>query len=430
MTNGIFGKAANAVWRQRKTAPSDIGRAYLALCLRLENISVLRRTLGPRLLEKLLNDIRLKLVRELGFQAFPLTKGAHEICGWLPGRRPSAAPSIALRLEALCQHRYELPGMMLRPVINVVLVYSDSTAHEPVELADYARQMISSCSPLSEAGQVRFIEYPNWDSDPVQLAEPHFLPEHLQIRFQPQVCCDTGAVVAMRAFAQLWTERAGLLDLEDILPRLDDGDLADVTTQVLRKSLTAVAGWDNIVAHPPRLTLALTERELETERIAELILWELDRCDVHPARLELELSDGIGALGGMIAVTENLLRLRDAGCMITLGSIGATNTALAALRRFDVTRLRFGREFVAGCDHRADQQKMILAILALAEHLGLETLADGVSSTAEHAFLAQIGVGAVQGNAVAPVLTPSGAEQFLIHHDQSRLLPAIQKREA
>ena len=49
----------------------------------------------------------------------------------------------------------------------------------------------------------------------------------------------------------------------------------------------------------------------------------------------------------------------------------------------------------------------VLAILALAEHLRLATLADGVATQDENAFLAQIGFAAVQGPAVAPELRKS-----------------------
>lgn len=45
---------------------------------------------------------------------------------------------------------------------------------------------------------------------------------------------------------------------------------------------------------------------------------------------------------------------------------------------------------------------MILAILALAEHLRLQTLADGALNLEEKSFLAQIGFNAVQGKVVSP----------------------------
>ncbi len=71
---------------------------------------------------------------------------------------------------------------------------------------------------------------------------------------------------------------------------------------------------------------------------------------------------------------------------------------------------------------RGPTERTILAVVALAEHLRLTTLADGVDTADEHAFVAQIGFNAVQGRAVAPLLDAGGTDAFLIEYDQS--LPA------
>ena len=52
-------------------------------------------------------------------------------------------------------------------------------------------------------------------------------------------------------------------------------------------------------------------------------------------------------------------------------------------------------------DQNRDQQMLVTAILSLAERLGLETLAEGVETQAEHALLAQLGCGHVQGYVIA-----------------------------
>ena len=52
-------------------------------------------------------------------------------------------------------------------------------------------------------------------------------------------------------------------------------------------------------------------------------------------------------------------------------------------------------------DEDREQQKVVSAILSMAERLGMETLAEGVETPGEHAMLAQLGCGHVQGFGIA-----------------------------
>lgn len=97
-----------------------------------------------------------------------------------------------------------------------------------------------------------------------------------------------------------------------------------------------------------------------------------------------------------------------------------------ALRRFAVSRLKIDRSFVARCDRDPDQQRLIAAILAMAEQCGLETVADGVESGGEHALLAQLGCGQVQGPGVAkPMPLEQSFDWIATHRAGLEATPSI-----
>lgn len=430
MTNRILGRAARVVRGMRKRTPMVFPAPQLALALRVEEVATLRRSLGPRLLDQLLGHLVARLRAELRLLPFPRPPEGAEICGILSDRRHAAIPALITRLEVICRERVELGGIAIRPIINAVIVCDETGEADHHALVEFGRQMLATCSPLNEHGQIRFVEYASATQKIDQTIDPWFAPDDIELRFQPQLCCETGRVIAMKAVGQLHHQQAGMMALEELLPRLDDQMRADVTATMVKRALAQMPVWEGLGIDLLRVSITLGDSDLGAERLAETILWELDRLDISPSRLEIELRDGIGTHGGMIPVTENLLRFAHAGCVLTLGGFGTANAALENLRRFEIRRVRFGREFTAGCDHRTDQQRMILAVLALAEHLGLETLADGVATTDEHAFLAQIGLAAVQGDAVAPLLTAEGAQQFLMQHRPLQPLLPVVRRQA
>ena len=112
----------------------------------------------------------------------------------------------------------------------------------------------------------------------------------------------------------------------------------------------------------------------------------------------------------------NLDRIAMMGCGVDLDDFGTGNASITTIRQFSLQRLKIDRSFVRGVDYIRDQQKLVTAILALAEQLGLESLAEGVETQAEHAMLAQLGCGHVQGYVISKPLPPEEVANWLRQH--------------
>ncbi|MGI9368944.1 MAG: EAL domain-containing protein, partial [Ruegeria sp.] len=125
--------------------------------------------------------------------------------------------------------------------------------------------------------------------------------------------------------------------------------------------------------------------------------WELDEFDLSPGRLSVEVLETVFSNQPDDIITRNIACLADLGCCIDLDDFGTGHASIASIKRFDVTRIKIDRSFVAKADKDPRQQQMVGAILTMAEQLGLETLGEGVETQGEHALLAQLGCDHVQG---------------------------------
>ncbi len=397
------------------------GRTRLVLVLRLENPENLCASLGPALFDQMMDKLTLRLAADLRLIPQTRTPGAAEIRGVLVDPQRACLPDLALRLQQICQTGVDLPDIRVAPVANAVIVSEGRARHELCALYARGAAALGSAGPRDGAGRVLFVEMSGaaqQDASPDPLA----LAEYVQLNFQPQLCCDTGRLAALRVAPFIDHPQSGRLELADLQSRFDGSALAGITRAVLRQALAALRGWDRLGRDIPFISVQIPDHDLAEPDMADAIIWELDRLDLAPDRLELEICEPIGSDGGRIPVSANLRRLAGHGCRIALGNFGSGSAGLADLRRFGVSRVRIGREFIAECDRREDQQHMILAVVALAEHLRLTTLADGVDSPGEYGFVGQIGFNAVQGRAVAPLLDAGGTDAFLLEYDQS--LPA------
>lgn len=225
-----------------------------------------------------------------------------------------------------------------------------------------------------------------------------------QIRphFQPQISADTGAVTGFEALARWHHPERGLLGPAEFLPAIADCGLSERLSEVmLFHAMVALNRWDRAGLAVPVVGVNFSADELRNPRLPDKLRWELDRFDLTPDRLAVEILETVVAQTDNDVIVRNVAALAGMGCGIDLDDFGTGHTSIANLRRFAVRRLKIDRSFVARVDEDRDQQRMVAAILSLAERLGLDTLAEGVETAGERAMLAQLGCGHLQGFGIA-----------------------------
>jgi EAL domain-containing protein (putative c-di-GMP-specific phosphodiesterase class I)/GGDEF domain-containing protein len=240
-----------------------------------------------------------------------------------------------------------------------------------------------------------------------------------QIRphFQPQVSTDTGAVSGFEALARWHHPDRGLVPPAEFLPAIEDAGLSERLGEViLFQALTALSKWDRAGLAVPTVGVNLSASELRNPRLAEKIKWELDRFDLAPARLSLEILETVVAQTDDDVMVRNISALAAMGCGIDLDDFGTGHASITNVRRFAVRRVKIDRSFVTRLDEDPDQQKVVAAILAMAERLGLETLAEGVETPGEHALLSQLGCGHVQGFGIGRPMAFDDTADWIVSH--------------
>jgi EAL domain-containing protein (putative c-di-GMP-specific phosphodiesterase class I)/GGDEF domain-containing protein len=220
--------------------------------------------------------------------------------------------------------------------------------------------------------------------------------------FQPQVSTDSGAVSGMEALARWHHPDCGLLMPGTFLPAIEGTDLMPLLGEtILDQALDALRVWDLAGLQVPSVSVNFSARELADPELPDRLSWQLDRHGIAPGRLTVEVLESVVAKDIDDSVIRTIRRIAEMGCGVDMDDFGTGNASITSIRRFALRRLKIDRSFVRGVDRDQDQQRLVTAILSLAERLGLATLAEGVETQGEHAMLAQLGCGHVQGFVVA-----------------------------
>lgn len=224
----------------------------------------------------------------------------------------------------------------------------------------------------------------------------------IRAHFQPQISTDTGAITGFEALARWHHPTRGLIAPGEFLPLIEESGLGERLGEViLYSALSALTRWDRAGLAVPTVAVNFSGGELRNPRLADKLKWELDRFDLEPGRLTVEVLETVVAATEHDVIVSNIAALSRLGCGIDLDDFGTGSASITSIRRFAIRRLKIDRSFVTRVDEDREQQKMVAAILSMAEQLGLATLAEGVETPGEHAMLAQLGCGDVQGFGIA-----------------------------
>ncbi|KUJ85230.1 diguanylate cyclase [Ruegeria marisrubri] len=220
--------------------------------------------------------------------------------------------------------------------------------------------------------------------------------------YQPQVSTDTGKVTGFEALARWVHPTRGLLGPELFLPIIEETGLMERLGQTMRdNALSALKSWDEAGLNIPCVGVNFAAEELRNPGLVDRVRWDLDRLDLSPDRLSVEILETVFSETSNDVISRNVAALAALGCRIDLDDFGTGHASLASIRRFEVARIKIDRSFVTKADQDPRQQQLVGAILTMAERLDLETLAEGVETAGEHALLAQLGCNHVQGFRIA-----------------------------
>lgn len=248
----------------------------------------------------------------------------------------------------------------------------------------------------------------------------------IRAHFQPQISTDTGAITGFEALARWYHPERGLIPPAEFLPMIEDAGLSERLGEViLFNALTALNRWDRARLGVPSVAVNFSAAELRNPKLAERLKWELDRFGLEPKRLCVEILEHVVAETDNDVIVSNIAALARMGCGVDLDDFGTGHASITSIRRFAVRRIKIDRSFVTKVDEDRDQQKMVSAILSMAERLGLQTLAEGVETPGEHAILAQLGCGDVQGFGIA---RPMPVDETMDWIERHRARPAATPR--
>jgi diguanylate cyclase (GGDEF)-like protein/PAS domain S-box-containing protein len=221
--------------------------------------------------------------------------------------------------------------------------------------------------------------------------------EELFLQYQPQISLSDGRIVGVEALLRWQHPEIGLVSPDKFIPLAEQsGLIGPIGKWVMHTACSQAKAWQDQGLERIRMSVNLSGRQLARADIVDEVREVLAATGLDPAYLELELTESsVMTHAGQAAST--LDALRALGTTIAIDDFGTGYSSLAYLKRFAVDRLKIDRSFVRDIPEDMNDVALAKAIIALAQSLNLDVVAEGVETEAQRELLKSLGCHEMQG---------------------------------
>lgn len=269
----------------------------------------------------------------------------------------------------------------------------------------------------------------------------------LRIRYQPIVRLQAQTTVGFEALVRWQHPTLGLLSPDRFLPLAEEmGLMVEIDRWVLEAACQQLLQWRAEDLYPS-VSVNLSGAQLGRSDVAAFVRSLLSRYDISPSQLNLEVTESVLIEDSAQAI-KTLRQLKHLGLRLSLDDFGTGYSSLEYLHQFPVDVLKIDKSFISTMRQAAHQdptqdpaqaqilsdspsqspalavapsqaqnksstQIIVRSILALAQGLDLEVVAEGIEYDDQCAELRQMQCTYGQGNFFAAPMTSLSAGALL-----------------
>ena len=244
------------------------------------------------------------------------------------------------------------------------------------------------------------------------------------IEYQPIFSLTSGQIQGVEALTRWMHPEIGKIPPAKFIPLAEEIGLIDPLGEyILRRSCFEIGQIFDASPLGSNLTLSvnLSCKQFGQPALVRKFKDILDETHFSPKKLKLEITESIFFEYQEKAI-EMLNQIRDLGIEIDIDDFGTGYSNLSYLIRLPISTLKIDRSFVSPIDKDGRNTEIVQTVLALAQNLGLKTVAEGIETEAQMEALKKLGCDGGQGFLLAKPMNATEIREFLIGYETTDIL--------
>ena len=232
--------------------------------------------------------------------------------------------------------------------------------------------------------------------------------DRLELHYQPKVDFAKGVLTGFEALVRWQDPELGNISPVKFIPIAEQSNLImHLGDWVTRKACSFAASLEP----PVPVSINLSARQFESGTFVEDLRRTMEQCQVAPELIEVEITES-QLMSDVEDAIAQLHAIKQIGVSISIDDFGTGYSSLSYLKRFPVDTLKIDRSFIKDIPDDMNDVEITGAIIAMAQKLGLEVIAEGAETQAQIDFLGKNGCYKVQGYFFSKPLPEEEARQW------------------
>jgi EAL domain-containing protein (putative c-di-GMP-specific phosphodiesterase class I) len=252
----------------------------------------------------------------------------------------------------------------------------------------------------------------------------------LILYYQPQLNLANGLISGVEALIR-WNHRElGLVSPGNFIPIAEEtGLIIPIGAWVMEQSCLQAKRWQTQGYKPMRMSVNVSAIQFNRDDFVELVVQSLEKSDLDPIWLELELTEGL-LFGNTQATIAKLEQLKQLGVSLAIDDFGTGYSSLHYLQQLPIDTLKIDQFFVRSLtDDRLESSKglaLIKTIINLGHNLNMTIIAEGVETNSQLEYLKELSCDEIQGYLFSK---PRSVPEFETFMSESSILGLVRKEK-
>jgi diguanylate cyclase (GGDEF)-like protein/PAS domain S-box-containing protein len=239
--------------------------------------------------------------------------------------------------------------------------------------------------------------------------------DELFVDYQPIVSLASRRLIGFEALVRWRHPEFGLVPPKDFIPVAEEtGQILTIGQTVLESACRQAREWQRTYPSAPPLFVSvnLSVKQFNQPGLVENIASLMERFELPPRCLKLEITESVFS-DNIEAAVGLLTQLRELGVQLSIDDFGTGYSSLSYLQRFPIDTLKIDRSFVTQMMENEENLAIVRTIVALAQNLGMDVVAEGVETEDQLKLLRKLECENGQGYLFSTPLGGSQLDQFI-----------------
>ena len=221
--------------------------------------------------------------------------------------------------------------------------------------------------------------------------------QEFEVYFQPQFNPNTNTIKGMEALVR-WIDADGnIISPANFIPIAEEsGLIVEIDRIVMQKAMKQFAIWYSQGLKPGILSLNLAMKQLSQNDFLNYLKETMKSINFKAKWLELEVTEG-DIMRNPEESIQKLHQIHKEHILLAIDDFGTGYSSLAYLKKLPLDKLKIDQSFIRDIPTDEDDMAITKAIIALANSLNLNLIAEGVETDQQKDFLLKEGCQDMQG---------------------------------